>query len=206
MCGTDIEYNNRTHQMITSAPPHLAVLAHHPETPCSLVHRIDVAAGWVERETLSLAYNLRGDASRLCIPPARPPGRADGLWRHTCFEVFIVAPGWPGYFEFNFSPSGEWAAYAFKSYRDGGPIEDGGLEPKVTTRRAVNGLELRATVPLDRLLGKMPPTSLSLGLSAVIEAKDGTLSYWALKHPPGKPDFHHRDSFALELALRDKSA
>jgi hypothetical protein len=33
----------------------------------------------------------------------------------------------------------------------------------------------------------------------VIEAADGSLSYWALRHPPGKPDFHHRDAFALEL-------
>jgi hypothetical protein len=34
----------------------------------------------------------------------------------------------------------------------------------------------------------------------VIEAIDGTLSYWALAHAPGSPDFHHLDCFALELA------
>ena len=28
---------------------------------------------------------------------------------------------------------------------------------------------------------------------------DGGISYWALAHPPGKPDFHHPDSFALTL-------
>jgi hypothetical protein len=33
----------------------------------------------------------------------------------------------------------------------------------------------------------------------VIEENDGMLSYWSLKHPPGNPDFHHPDSFALEL-------
>jgi hypothetical protein len=38
-----------------------------------------------------------------------------------------------------------------------------------------------------------------LGLSAVIEEANGRLSYWALAHPPGKPDFHHSDCFALEL-------
>jgi hypothetical protein len=47
---------------------------------------------------------------------------------------------------------------------------------------------------------------LRLGLSAVIEENDGTISYWALKHLPGKPDFHHPDSFALELALSDQRA
>ncbi len=40
---------------------------------------------------------------------------------------------------------------------------------------------------------------LHLALSAVIEEKEGTKSYWALKHPPGKPDFHHPDCFALTL-------
>jgi hypothetical protein len=40
---------------------------------------------------------------------------------------------------------------------------------------------------------------LRLGLSAVIEDDNGSLSYWALKHPSGKPDFHHPDAFALEI-------
>jgi len=42
--------------------------------------------------------------------------------------------------------------------------------------------------------------TFGLGLSAVIEETSGRKSYWALAHPPGKPDFHHTDSFALELA------
>jgi hypothetical protein len=40
---------------------------------------------------------------------------------------------------------------------------------------------------------------LLIGLAAVIEEKSGTLSYWALRHAPGKPDFHHPDAFALVL-------
>ena len=30
-----------------------------------------------------------------------------------------------------------------------------------------------------------------IGLSAVVETTDGTLSYWALAHPRAQPDFHH---------------
>jgi hypothetical protein len=33
----------------------------------------------------------------------------------------------------------------------------------------------------------------------VIEDADGSLSYWALAHPPGRPDFHHTEAFALDL-------
>jgi hypothetical protein len=38
-----------------------------------------------------------------------------------------------------------------------------------------------------------------LALAAVIEETNGATSYWALKHPRGKPDFHHADGFVLEL-------
>jgi hypothetical protein len=39
-----------------------------------------------------------------------------------------------------------------------------------------------------------------VGVSAILEDRDGTKSYWALAHPPGKPDFHDPACFALELA------
>jgi hypothetical protein len=54
-------------------------------------------------------------------------------------------------------------------------------------------------IKVDFDLAPFADTSLTLGLSAVIEEKDGTKSYWALAHPPGKPDFHHKDCFALTL-------
>ena len=58
--------------------------------------------------------------------------------------------------------------------------------------RGAGHLELKAQVPVQ-------PGKLRLGLSVVIEAHDGALSYWALRHPQAKPDFHHAEAFALEL-------
>jgi hypothetical protein len=104
----------------------------------------------------------------------------------------------PGYREFNFSPSGEWAVYAFRNYRDGGD-PDAELNPGIVARRTGNRLELDAKIGRDSL---PPGRSLRLGLSAVVEDAGGELSYWALQHPPGKPDFHHIDAFALQLELR----
>lgn len=192
--------------MMTQSAPYTAVLTCHPETSSRWVHGIEAHVGWTERGSLALTYSLNGDITRLRIPPPRYPRRADGLWQHTCFEVFIAEKGKQSYWEFNFSPSGEWAAYAFKSYRDGGPIEDDGLHPEIVVRSAANSFELEAIVRLDHLQAIKPQIPLRMGLSAVIEENDGAFSYWALKHPPGKPDFHHPDSFALELALPDKSA
>jgi hypothetical protein len=42
-----------------------------------------------------------------------------------------------------------------------------------------------------------------IGASAVIEETNGTKSYWALAHPPGKADFHHSDCFAAVLGARE---
>jgi hypothetical protein len=42
-------------------------------------------------------------------------------------------------------------------------------------------------------------TNWELGLSAVLEEKDGTKSYWALAHPREKPDFHDPGCFAARL-------
>ena len=56
-----------------------------------------------------------------------------------------------------------------------------------------------AAISLERISRKHACERLALALSAVIEDVDGTLTYWAIIHPAGKPDFHHRQSFAREL-------
>jgi hypothetical protein len=58
---------------------------------------------------------------------------------------------------------------------------------------------LQATVELRSLLALSRQSPWRVGLSAVIEDTSGRKSYWALAHPPGKPDFHHEDCFAHEL-------
>ena len=153
--------------------------------------------GTVPGDILTLTFTLKGDISSLRIPEPRSSRRVDGLWRHTCFEVFVMGGAGPGYREFNFSPSGEWAVYAFRGYRDGDEL---GIErtPEIVVRRSGDRLELDAEISQDLLPAGRP---LRLGLSAVVEDTDGVLSYWALRHPPGKPDFHHTDAFASQLVL-----
>ena len=99
----------------------------------------------------------------------------------------------PEYREFNFSPSGEWAVYAFRGYRNGGGLENE-LSPGIVVHKTMDRLELAAEIPQGLLPHGRP---LRLGLSAMVEDAGGILSYWALRHPPGKPDFHHTDAFAL---------
>ena len=152
---------------------------------------------------LRVGFVLVGDLSRLRIPrQRREAGVGTKLWEHTCFEVFVRAVGAEAYHELNFSPSGEWEAHAFRGYRDGGPLDDPSLAPSVATQVTAERLTLEARLDLSRFDRAYESARFRLGLSAVIEDVTGELSYWALRHPPGKPDFHHADAFALTLETR----
>ena len=167
----------------------------HPQTPSEAIQGIDALVSVAPDNTLTLFFALACDLSCLRIPEPRSSRRADGLWQHTCFEAFVMADNGPGYREFNLSPSGEWAAYDFRGYRDGAELARE-WAPTIVVRRTLNRLELEAQIDQDFL---PPGRSLRLGLSAVVEDIDGARSYWALQHPPGKPDFHHTDSFTTQL-------
>jgi len=135
---------------------------------------------------------------RLRLPvPVADAGRADELWRHTCLEVFIAGRVPGAYHEFNFSPSGEWAAYAFTGYRAGMSALPLRRAPESGWQCAADRLEFHLTLPAEALPAEGP--GFRLALSAVIEEQSGTISHWALNHPAGQPDFHHPGSFVLEI-------
>jgi hypothetical protein len=172
-------------------------LACHPDTRGDAVHGLSARLQRTAAGELKLTYVLEGDLPRLRIPAPTRSRIGESLWQHTCFEIFI-ARNMPAYHEFNFSPSGEWAAYAFRRYREGAPLIDEALDPQVSSRSATDRLELDAMIPLHRLFPQAG-AKLLLALSVVVEDDRGALSYWALRHPPGKPDFHHPEAFALAL-------
>ena len=69
-----------------------------------------------------------------------------------------------------------------------------------TTATVVTAAAIAAADPP----GAVPPAGvprIRLGLSAVLEAADGSLSYWALHHPSARPDFHNEGGFLLELEV-----
>ena len=176
-----------------------AVLAAHPSTPNNAVRRLGVQLRAEEPGILVFQYSLDADMSRVRLPPAGAGGRADALWKHTCFEAFVAPAEAPGYHEFNFSPSLDWAIYRFSAYREGMAPAEIGRDPEVSVRRGDDGLELQSAVHLGNLADLRDARHLRIALAAVIEDKNGRLSYWGLRHPPGKPDFHHPDGFALEV-------
>jgi len=170
----------------------------HPDSPCDAVSRIDVDVGRPCADALVLRYAAAGRPGALRLPPAAS-GRAEGLWRHTCFEAFVQAEPGGAYVELNFAPSTQWAAYLFDGYRNGMRVAGGMAAPHIDIQADGPAFALQATLSLDGLPELAREAAWRLGLSAVIEETNGRLSYWALAHPPGKADFHHADCFALVL-------
>ena len=130
------------------------------------------------------------------VPEAQRSGTVDGLWQHTCCEAFIAGKDCSAYREYNFSPSGQWACYRFTGYRQRDPAFTASSRPPIVLRPEADGFQLDATLPADLLPASQ---TLVIGLSVVIEAADGSKSYWALAHGASQPDFHLRQSFALTL-------
>ncbi len=180
-------------------------LVHHPRTPCPSVGALEVAVARGPGCDLKLGFFLSGQISNLRLPPAGAIAREDGLWQHTCFEVFVCNPTTGAYVEFNFAPSRQWAGYHFSGYRqDMRPLSEIPA-PQLEIKTGDKGLQLHAALSLEGLAEFEQPTPWHLGLSAVIEDTQGRVSYWALTHPPGRADFHCADCFALELGAEMKS-
>ncbi len=167
----------------------------HPDSLCAAATKIEVDIARPRPGSLILSYVVSGRISDLRLPPVVAATRADELWRHTCFEAFVRLSAGPGYYEFNFSPSTQWAAYRFEGYRSGMRAATEIGAPQIEARSSAETYTLQAALELAGL-----SSPLHLGLSAVLEETNGRKSYWALAHPTGKADFHHADCFALELS------
>jgi hypothetical protein len=176
-------------------------LVPHPTTPLPQVESLAVSLSLAADGGLAARFDCRCRDGALRLPQARPPAAADELWRHTCCELFAGAAGAAAYREFNWSPSGQWAMYDFSAYRERAASR---LDPTLSAAgiefaQAAGGWTLGARLAAAAL----PEASggpIELGVAAVLEAADGTLSYWALRHAAERPDFHRRETFVLRLS------
>ena len=175
------------------------LLTLHPDSRCFAATHVEVGVARPRADSLVLSYIVTGKMSEVRIPPAIAAARSDELWRHTCFEAFVGTSSGTAYYEFNFAPSTQWAAYRFNGYRSGMCVAGEISAPPIEVRSSSDSYTLQASLELDRLSGLSRKASWRLGLSALIEDRSGRKSYWALAHPPGKPDFHHTDCFAHEF-------
>jgi hypothetical protein len=155
-------------------------LVRHPDAPAGAIHSIEADLDRLPGGAIA-TFRVHGDISKLVIPSAAAPERADNLWRTTCFELFVAGEG-SKYREFNFSPSGQWAAYEFDDCRAGMSNATANVESEIYQTN--NALEFSAKVRAEF------QNPVLVGLTAVIEESDGATRYWSTAFAPGKPDFH----------------
>lgn len=135
-------------------------------------------------------FHLDGYTPAIVIPRASAPARQDNLWQTTCFEIFWQPLGGTAYREFNLSPSGQWAAYDFDSFREG--MRDAPVDAiAIACTHDGDGLLLKASIAADL------PDPAQVALNAVVEPRDGGKQFWALAFPPGRPEFHSEANRAL---------
>jgi hypothetical protein len=169
----------------------------HPDFPSAAVSGIEVDV--VRRPgRVELQYRVTGKTDALRLPPFVTSARTDELWKHTCFEAFIRPASADAYFEFNFAPSTQWAAYGFTRTREGMHNADA-TPDRIKAEKGAALYTLDGVLDLTRIPALLEATPWHLNLTAVTEETDGRKSYWALAHPTGKPDFHNPDCFVLEL-------
>jgi hypothetical protein len=166
-----------------------------PDPPFALWASAERSAAFGETATLNLWYGISAPICRFLVPePAAEPSRRDELWQSTCFELFLKEEGQAAYQEWNFAPSGDWAAYDFTTERQGMAEAAVANPPYIRIEDNLTwwGLGATLSIPAGR--------HFTFSLSAVVEERDGRRTYWALHHPGPQPDFHHRDCFVARLA------
>ena len=179
-----------------------AELRPHPSAACNAIRRIGVAIGpGPAPGELRIGYRIEGDMPRLLLPLADNPRRCDGLWQHSCFEAFLRADARDSYFEFNFAPSLAWAAYRFDGRRAGRSSPELPA-PSIAFQLRGDHCALTADLPTAAHPELAAAGVIHAGLAAVVETRDGALSYWSLEHGGAQPDFHDPATFRLALALR----
>ena len=155
--------------------------------------------GTVDRRggVLYLRYDLIGLIGSIAIPaPAATPARKDGLWKETCFELFLGLGKSDRYWEFNFSPAGHWNAYKFETYRQGMQEEQAFASLPFSVQSHTDSLNLSVELDLEKII--LRDHALKAGISAVVRSAGGDCTYWALTHPGTQPDFHRKDGFIIK--------
>ena len=169
----------------------------HPATTLGVELALSAAIERVADGRVRMSFRLRGELDRVALPARVPSLRVDGLWERTCFEAFIAPEGRAHYLELNISPSTEWAAYVFDDYRHGMRPLSLPSAPKIAVTESAS--EVRVTADVDLSVVEDAPWPWRVGLNAVIADPTGARSYWALRHPKAKPDFHDAAGFSWRL-------
>lgn len=175
-----------------ACPPHKLTPFEHTELPLEVAAHLDM-----NNRNLNALFLVRGPWQKILFPAlSATPSSKDRLWEQTCFELFLKPSHREDYWEFNFSPSGDFACYHLDSYRTGLKTETrvAQISCALVSTDAQESL-WRARADLSQISGFPEIQKLQIGISVVLLFKSGRTSHWALTHKKNRPDFHDPESF-----------
>lgn len=168
--------------------------------PADNIPNIDITGKLTRSDnTFFIHYEVDGEIEQIYLPAKSPsPSRKDDLWKATCFEFFAAIPDQPEYWEFNLSPSGDWNVYKMDAYRRVGFREERAYT-ELPFGFSASEHKLSLEISLDLGLLFQSEQIIQVGITAIIQTKDGNEAYWALKHASPHADFHARETFILSI-------
>jgi hypothetical protein len=87
--------------------------------------------------------------------------------------------------------------FHLSDYRHGIQEEPAFQELPFSVQQKPERLMLSLNVDLTDIVLRDQP--LEVGISAVLQPRDGRLSFWALTHKGDEPDFHNRQGFVIKI-------
>jgi hypothetical protein len=170
-----------------------------PFTACSMAENLSITGSLVRQPgSVLIDYQMEGALDRISwSKTSSVTGRCHELWRQTCFELFFSIKDEAAYWEVNLCRNDCWNVYHFTNYRTGMREERAIGQPVFRFVTDGDLLSLTCVLELNGLIDDL--SDLEVGVSSVIQAADGSTSYWAIEHQGLVPDFHNRPSFCLGL-------
>ena len=148
---------------------------------------------------LRIHYKVHGNAFEVAVCSKKSlPQFTDELWKKTVFELFLKREDESSYTEWNFSPSGNWACYDFDAYRKPSHSQNN-LESKprkMEFLKTADSIDFIVEIDLPKKYQDNEILEFQ-ACSVIKKLSDGSLSYFAIKHPSQKADFHNAQEFSL---------
>ena len=192
-CAARMAAELKPSALVVAQDAQRSVLLAHPDSACRGGCSHPVEARLAAPAQLGCHYALHGDIGRVRLPDSPRGRRARTGCGGTPASRSSWRRRWPATTNSTFHPRSTGRRITSR-ITAAGMTPARLAQPPAPARAAAapRGLELvsDAAILRDWRIWPRAPR-LQLALAAVVEDEDGRLSYWALRHAPGKPDFHH---------------
>lgn len=151
--------------------------------------------------SLIVNYKIKGDLSSIDLGPLNESSnRIIGLWKKSCFELFLRSGNPQEYLEFNLSPNGDWNCFIFNEEIN--ELTEYNELLKIDFTANLKDDEFTLELSIDR--NDLPVIhrdfqNVEFSTTSVLLINDGDEvfkeSFWAINHCDTRPNFHHPDSY-----------